>query len=132
MAAEVQAKIGLGHDMAELMGAPRGAKIANGLTGSRKASLAQERCAGKCVVTCGSVCRHWLAAEGVDQLRAVIHRKVRLLEAYFVGTQLVIGQPEGAEQVIPHHPELSIVDLGVFVLALVVPPVDLGGPDHEA
>jgi len=52
VAFQVQPKIGLGHDVSQLMGAPRGMQVPIGLAGSRQTGLAQECGAGERVGTC--------------------------------------------------------------------------------
>ena len=40
-------------------------------------------------------------------------------------------RPESAEQVAPGHPEIAVVDLGVFVLTLVMPAMGFSHPEQE-
>lgn len=48
------------------------------------------------------------------------------------GAQRVLLRPESAEQVAPGHPEIAVVDLGVFVLTLVMPAMGFSHPDQQS
>ena len=48
------------------------------------------------------------------------------------GAQRVLLRPKSAEQVAPGHPEIAVVDLGVFVLTLVMPAMGFSHPDQQS